>query len=347
MSRRTLTIVLSTALMLVMALAVAGPAPAAPSKAGAKEQARPARIVKYWTPARMANAKPRDFVKTSRGFVPVARGGEKGKPPKGPGDGGDGGGTTSTTVTGASWTQGGPALTGTGKVFFTMAGSNYVCSGATVDDNDRSSYSLVLTAGHCAYDETNGAFATNWMFIPEYDTSPTKTCAGTEHGCWTAVGLVVHNGYASAGGFNSQAIKHDWAFAVVGSGSQGGQLDVRVPDFPIAFDAPSEARYSFGYPAAGKYLGADLVYCAGNVITDGAFSNDTWGLHCDMTGGSSGGPWFKAFDSSARSGVLNSLNSYKYNGGQKKKYMFGPKFGSKTQSVYDAARTATGNKTVN
>jgi len=346
MSRRMLTLVLSTALMLVMALAAAGPAQAAPSKEKAREKARHARVVKYWTPARMANAKPRDFIKTRHGLVPAARGGTPGKPPKDPGDGG-GGGDTSNTVTGASWTSGGPALRGTGKVFFTMAGSNYVCSGATADDKGRASYSLVLTAGHCAFDETNGAFATNWMFIPEYDSAPTRTCGATAQGCWTAVGLVVHNGYASAGGFNSQAIKHDWAFAVVGSGSQGGQLDVKVPDFPIAFDAQSEARYSFGYPAAGKYLGADLVHCAGNVVTDSAFGDATWGLHCDMTGGSSGGPWMKDFDTATKSGVLNSVNSYRYNGGKQKKYMFGPKFGTKTKAVYDAARAATGNKKVN
>jgi len=342
MSRRMLTLVLSTALMLVMALAAAGPAQAAPSKAKAREKAGHARVVKYWTPARLANAEPRDFVKTKRGFVPAARGGDKGKPPKDPGDGGGGGGTT--TVTGASWTAGGPALKGTGKVFFTMDGSNYVCSGATANDKGRSSYSLVLTAGHCAYDETNGAFATNWMFIPQYDSAPTRTCGATAQGCWTAVGLVVHNGYASAGGFNTQAIRHDWAFAVVGNGSQGGQLDVRVPDFPIAFDAKSEARHAFGYPAAGQYLGNDLVYCAGNVISDSALGNDTWGLHCDMTPGSSGGPWFKTFDTTA---MLNSVNSYKYNGGKKKKYMFGPKFDLKTKDVYDAARSATGNKKVN
>ena len=110
----------------------------------------------------------------------------------------------------------------------------------------------MLTAGHCAYDETRGAFATNWMFVPEYDSSPSSTCANTEHGCFTAVALVVHQGYAGAGGFNIQAIKHDWAFAVVGAGSQGGQLDVKVPDFPIGFDAAAEARHAFGYPSSGR-----------------------------------------------------------------------------------------------
>jgi hypothetical protein len=347
MSRRSFSIVVSVVLMLVMALAATGAAQAAPSKAKAAEKAKQARIVKYWTPARMANAKPRDFVKTKRGFVPAARGGKPGKPPKDPGDGGDGGGDGGVQVTGASWTQGGPALAGTGKVFFTMAGNNYQCSGATVDDKSRSSYSLVLTAGHCAYDETNGAFATKWMFVPEYDSSPSGDCSVTEHGCFTASALVVHKQYSSAGGFNSQAIKHDWAFAVVGAGNQGGQLDAKVPYFSIGFDAASEARYSFGYPAQGKYSGSDLVYCAGPVISDSGTGDNTWGLPCDMTPGSSGGPWMRDFNPSAKSGVLNSVNSYKYNGGRYKNYMFGPMFSRKTKAVYDAARTTTSNKTVN
>ena len=49
--------------------------------------------------------------------------------------------------------------TASGKVFFTMAGTRYVCSGAVVNDG-RAAYSLVLTAGHCTYDETGAAFAT-------------------------------------------------------------------------------------------------------------------------------------------------------------------------------------------
>lgn len=338
MRRRSFSVALSTALVLALAAVSAGPAQAASSKA--KERAEHQRIVRYWTPARMAAATPRDFVKTKDGFVPAGKGGvNPNKPPSQPGDSGS---TTSTgTVTGAPWESGGPALRSTGKVFFTMAGRNYVCSGSTVVDGPRAAYSLVLTAGHCAYDETNRAFATNWMFAPEYDTSP-NGCAGAPRGCFTAVALVVHSGYATSGGFNRQAIAHDWAFAVVGTGSKGGQLD-DVAGFPVGFDAPTVEHYSFGYPAAKPYNGRDLIYCAGPVISDSNY--DTWGLACDMTGGSSGGPWMRDFSTTTKSGTLNSLNSYThrlYRG-----YMFGPKFGSKTQAVYTKALTVTANTTVN
>src|SRR5687768_18311327 len=62
------------------------------------------RIVDYWTAERMASAKPRDFVRTARGFEPAA------KPPRPGGSG--------TTVTGASWTKGGAVAQAVGKVYF-------------------------------------------------------------------------------------------------------------------------------------------------------------------------------------------------------------------------------------
>ena len=328
MSRRAITLALSSALILVMALVSAGPAAAASSKA--KEKAERARVVKYWNPKRMANATPRDFVKKNGKFVPAKRGGNK--PDKGPKNpGGDGGSGDGGTVTGASWNSQGPALNATGKVFFTMGGNNYTCSGAAMSDGPRPSYSVVLTAGHCAFDETNGRFATNWMFKPAYDSDP----SGCSEGCYVAKALAVHDGYATSGGFNRAAVEHDWAFAVV-MPYGGNQLDGDgVDEFGIAFTTPlkTDKRYSFGYPAQGKYDGTDLVYCSGPVIEDGSY--DTWGLECDMTPGSSGGPWM--IDFASKSGTLNSVNSYKYRGGPNKAFMFGPKFGPDTKDTRTAA----------
>jgi V8-like Glu-specific endopeptidase len=295
------------------------------------------RIVAFWTPARQKSAIPRDFVRAGDKFVP------RGKP----GGGGSGG------VTGASWNGGGLILKASGKVYFVMGASAYVCSGSVVNDsrNGASGKSLVLTAGHCAYDETNHAFATNWLFIPDYDDGPTlSNCNNTAYGCWTSEGLFVHNGFATAGGFNTQATIHDWAFAVVGNGGKAGasspQLDATVGSFGITYSGISSSQklYAFGYPAAGKYHGNDLTYCAGNIITDNLNDDLTWGMACGMTGGSSGGPWLSSFTESTGIGTLSSLNSYGYSG---IKNMYGPKFNSETQAVYNAANTGTGNHTVN
>ena len=316
-------------LALLAALAIIGiPALAAPAGAAGPSVSRHDQIVAFWTPARLRSAIPRDFVRAGGTFVPKARPG-------------------GTAGTGASWTKGGAILKGSGKVYFVMGSSAYVCSGSVATDS-RTGNSLVLTAGHCAYDEVARRFATNWLFIPEFDSAPTFTCQNTAYGCWTASALVVHNGYASAGGFNSQATAHDFAFAVVGGGGKSGtaQLDATVGSFPISFSGTSAGTlmYAFGYPAAGKYHGNDLTYCFGNIFSDSSNSNLTWGMACGMTGGSSGGPWLKGFNESTGSGTLNSLNSYGYSG---VKNMYGPKFNSNTQAVYNAANGATSNTIVN
>ncbi len=311
----------------------ATPALAAPPSATDAAGAEHDRIVSYWTPARMAAAQPRDYVRTSTGFKPYA-----GKP--------GGGG-----VTGASWTGGGKITQAEGKVYFHMDGGDWQCSG-TVASDSRSTYSLVLTAGHCAYDETNGngslnGFATNWVFVPAWDEQPatfsTRCGNTTKYGCWTATALVVDSGFATAGGFNDQATHHDFAFAVVGAGGfANAQLDTTAGSFGVSVNSISKGTnvYAFGFPAAGKYHGNDLTYCSGTTIEDQYNSNSTWGLACDMTGGSSGGGWLANFDGTGNTGNLGSLNSYGYSG---VKNMYGPKFNSNTTAVYNKANTTTTN----
>ena len=319
-------------------LVAAGSSVAAP---GARQDR--AAIVAYWTPDRVAHAVPRDV--SPKGFRPQAR-------PSGGGGGGGGG------VTGAAWTGGGKVKATTGKVLFTMAGVDYVCSGSVADDTS-SSTSLVLTAGHCVYDESGSGFATNWMFVPDYEdggsivTNPNGThsftCDTTPYGCWTATALVTTtawaNGGASLAGFNE-----DYAFAVMGPGGKTGeskQLDPTVGSNPVAFNQTHPAPvYSFGYPQASPYDGQKLIYCSGTDVRDTWGGTTDFGLNCNMTGGSSGGPWWIGFGSSGSQGSLNSVNSFKYTAGKFVKYMWGPYFDAYTLKTYNAAKTASGNTLV-
>jgi hypothetical protein len=309
------------------ALSVA-PALAADSSAAAA-RAEHQRIVNYWTSERVAAAKPRDFVRTSQGFKPAARPGGSG------------------AVTGASYTGGGPVTQSVGKVFFHMAGGDWQCSGSVANDGNRSGSSLVLTAGHCAVDETTGEFATNWVFIPAWDEQPatfSTACSASKYGCWTATALVAHHSFANAGGFNEQATRYDFAFAVVGAGGKSGtQLDGQFTAFNVTINTVSAGAQmaAFGFPAAGKYHGNDLTWCSGPIFTDASNNNFTWGMACDMTGGSSGGGWLANFSNG--NGALGSLNSYGYSG---VKNMYGPKFNNDTQAVYTAAKSATRNTLV-
>jgi V8-like Glu-specific endopeptidase len=305
----------------------------------AGQAAEHSRIVSHWTEARLRAAVPRDFAFDSvRGFHAVPK--AKPQPP------GGGGGNT----TGASWPNGtGKVYKATGKVYFEMGSSGYVCSGTALSNSRGGTDGVVLTAGHCAYDETARAFAQNWLFIPQFDSSPTFTCASTTFGCWTAKALVVNNGYASAGGFNNQAVRYDWAFAVVGGGGKttGANLDLDATVGNFSHQATEMAlnttASAFGYPAAGKYRGKDLTYCQGPTTRDSNPGTNNYKLACNMTGGSSGGPWFSGFDATGNAGVARSLNSYGYSG---QSFMYGPIFNSTTTSTYNAANSAATNTIV-
>ena len=328
MRRRSMLALIGALALLVIPLV------AAPVGAASRISAEDARVYAYWTTERIASARPRDFGPSGH-LVPRA------KPVGGSG------------VIGASWTGGGDVVKKTGKVYFSMGGGNWQCSGSVIADS-RSGFSTVLTAGHCAIDETTGEFATNWVFIPSWDTKPASFSTAcntnaTQYGCWRALGLYVHFGFADAGSFNDQAVTHDWAFAVVANGSSSGQLDTTVGGgYALSANTitTSSRVQPFGYPAAGKYHGNDLTWCAGSPSVDVTTRNvpeqKTWGVVCDMTGGSSGGPWFIGLTESGtgagNGGVVVSLNSYGYSG---VKNMYGPNFNSQTTTTLSTAQTGT------
>lgn len=288
------------------------------------------RVVRYWTPDRVTGARPRDF---DRPLAPQAK----------PGGGGGGGGGSTTAVKGATWTGGGLVKLTTGRVLFTLSGVDYVCSGSVVSDGSTAgATSLILTAGHCVYDDAADVFATNWMFVPDYGTARTFNCDAASFGCWTAQSLVTTSAWQS-GDFNE-----DYAFAVVGPGGKTGQsnqLDATVGAQEISFllSHPREV-FAFGYPVAKRYTGQTLIYCSGTTVADTFGGSTDYGLACDMTGGSSGGPWLANFDRATGRGTLTSVNSFKYYA--LSQYMFGPYFDAYGQKTYAAALAATGNTLV-
>jgi hypothetical protein len=328
--RKRLALVLAPILLLAIlpgSVAAGGPGDTA-AKAAAREHAR---VLAYWTPERIRNAQPRDFIRDAAGsFKQVAR-------PSKPGGGG------SSVVTGASYPN--PSNPATddvyrlvGRALFNLGGSDYVCSGTVVRDTD-SNTSLVLTAGHCVMENDGRTTATNWMFIPQFDSSPTYTCGSTTHGCWSGTRIYGDTEFLASGSFNDAAVAHDWAFVRVGPGGKTGstQLD-SIGSYGLAAPGLSlgSTAGAYGYPAAGRYKGKDLTYCRGPVSEDARVATLTWGLACNMTGGSSGGGWILGDAKDDTKGVLVSVNSYGYGG---LAYMFGPKFNVETNTAYTAAKS--------
>lgn len=204
-----------------------------------------------------------------------------------------------------------------GKVFFTLGGQNYVCSGNAVSSANEST---VATAGHCL-NEGPGAFATNFIFVPAYENG------AAPYGKWTARSYFAPTQWSSNGD-----MAYDTGFAVMNTLNNQTLTDV-VGGSGVAFNQARGLTYkSFGYPAARPFNGETLKSCTGTAAPD---TNNpqfgTQGIPCDMTGGSSGGPWFIGTGSS---GTQNSINSYGYSGTS---VMYGPYWGTVIQATYTSA----------
>jgi len=333
MKRRLLAVAASAALALGLPATTAG-ATDSPGNGGgngpdievreaATTQAENDRIVRYWTPARMRAARSADILvsdrDTSGADGTVATGAPRVVgPQRKPGGGGSGAG-----FQGGYYEGGGTVTRTTGKVFFTLGGTNYVCSGSSVSAANRD---LVLTAGHCL-NEGPGAYATNWAFVPGYDDG------ARPHGTFTARMLVTTSQWANQGDFD-----YDVAFAVMNPVG-GTDLADTVGTQGIGFNLPrGEYVHAFGYPHASPYDGSDIAWCHGTVVQDTFGGSQDQGLDCNMTGGSSGGPWFRSYDTASGVGTLTSVNSFKYRAGRYKSYMFGPYLGSVAQNLYGQAQ---------
>jgi hypothetical protein len=296
--RRT-SAVLAAALLAAAGLATANGAASAASgpRAGEDRGRAHQRVVDYWTPGRMAAAVPRGMQRSQAA-------------PDTPGKGGKGGGSTDT-VTGATWTRtGAPVEKTTGRVFFIMGGVKYVCSGSAVAGGRRG-VNLVLTAGHCLWDDVDG-WASFLMFIPGYHE-------GAEpYGRWTAESVYTTRAWTKDG----HAWTDDTGVAVVNGDEPflADTLGVTLPAVRTDLDRTAlegQTFSAFGYPSAQKYNGQTLTYCQGPPAHsfDGV---DSLSIECDMTGGSSGGPWYDEKDGV---GEIVSVNSYGY---YRVKRMFGP-----------------------
>jgi hypothetical protein len=255
-----------------------------------------ASIASYWTPQRMRAATPADTVRTKSGKAAK-------KPSAYP--------FNSYEVTS---TYGQAPTSTNGKVFFTLGGTNYVCSGTALLSGNKS---VVWTAGHCV-NQGPGAFATNWSFVPAYKDGSAPM------GKFPARQLLTTTPWRTAGDFG-----YDLGAAVVAPVGGRSLTDVAGGE-GIAFNYARKQQFqSHGYPAASPFTGQRLWVCDSPWGTDDTSASPaTMGIGCDMTGGSSGGGWIVGSS-------LYSVNSYGYS--NQRDVMYGPYQGSVAQSLYNQA----------
>ncbi|HWG02134.1 MAG TPA: trypsin-like peptidase domain-containing protein [Trebonia sp.] len=306
----------------------AAPRPAAgrgPGAVAAHAAARTTRAQsaagQYWTPARMAAAVPADALAVTAPQTaarPSAASREAWL---------DG----NSLGAGLRWAHGGAVQRTLGKVFFTLNGMNYVCSGAAIKSPRAE---MVLTAAHCANDG-DGHWAANWTFVPGY------AGGGEPYGSYTARRFYVPARWSGATDGSAQSEEYDVAFVTVNpaalSGTPtGARADQLTGGQAVAFgSAPAGGfpAYVFGYPSEPPYSGQYANYCAGQALP--ASPGGTAQLHCGMTAGDSGGPWFADFNPRTGTGTIVAVTTYKFS--DDSSVLYGTELGAGARALYDEA----------
>ncbi|MFF3454706.1 trypsin-like serine peptidase [Streptomyces sp. NPDC002730] len=275
----------------------------------------------FWTSERMRNATPLDLIQAAPGSIRAPRSGSKETvvPPTAVSPAAVS--PTAFPQAGGAWTGGGAVVKTSGRVFFTFQGRTASCSGDSVTSQNGST---VITAGHCV--KYQGSWHTNWVFVPAYNNGQAP------YGQWSATKTFSTDQWVA-----SEDINYDVGLAVVAP-LNGNKLADTVGAQGLSFNGGyNKPMYAFGFPAAAPYDGTKLIYCSGNSSKDFLFSKDH-SLGCNMTGGSSGGPWFTSFSEATGTGLQASVNSFGYTFLPNR--MFGPYFGNEAKAVYDKAQSS-------
>jgi V8-like Glu-specific endopeptidase len=229
-------------------------------------------------------------------------------------------------TTSAQWQGGGAVARTTGKIFFTLSGTDYVCSGSSVASANSD---VAVTAGHCVTDGS-GNWATNWTFVPGYSNG------NAPYGSFTARRFFVASQWTTSANED-----YDVAFAALNTASPDGvpvHVVSAVGGMGVAFGTQEGQVDAFGYPSEPPYNGASLYYCAGGTSPDPYHATSDMGLDCAMTEGSSGGPWLSGFNGSTGVGTITSVSSFKYD--DSSNMMYGTTFGASARSLYNQAARA-------
>jgi V8-like Glu-specific endopeptidase len=224
-----------------------------------------------------------------------------------------------------------------GKVFFSVtsvvARYDYQCSGTAVKAPSRS---LVITAGHCSYDQATlslgGNAVRNWVFVPAYSDGhapfgkwPGQTTATQQ---WRSSSPTI----SPTGDIVGGDLRFDVGAGTVGR-LHGQTLQSVVGGRRIAFNKSRNRTYhAFGYPAENPFNGKTEFACDSPLTgSDGSSGQPAdLAIRCDMTGGASGGGWVDG------KGRLLSVTSYSRGGDPNT--LYGPYFGNEIQAFYNSVK---------
>jgi V8-like Glu-specific endopeptidase len=226
-----------------------------------------ARVLRFWTPARMRNARPLDLA-TGGGTAGAASASLAPNPTVVP----------DTTI---------PPFTVIGRIFVRQGGLTGSCSGTAIDSPSRQ---LVLTAGHCVntgpLDRKRHSIWSRFLeFVPAYDDGVVPFGAFVaQRGKVFALRQWVRGGNPNfdMGAFltSPNASGQNVADAVGGGAS-------------VVFGQDRHQQFqTFGYPGeSGQMMECDAPYLGDDALTFPFPGPPTMAIRCGWRPGASGGGW--------------------------------------------------------
>ncbi|MGW0599241.1 trypsin-like serine peptidase [Streptomyces sp. NPDC002776] len=241
-----------------------------------------------------------------------------------------------------------------GKVFFDSPDGPAVCSGTVIKDvNHPGKSNLVWTAGHCVHAGGAGGWYRNIVFVPAYNDlgKSEAQLAGANateiapYGNWWADWAATSDEWIQGGSATGGAgAAYDYSVLHVKPEQGSKSLEETVgAALDVDFSAPSATESgtmgAWGYPAAPPYNGQQMFKC---LDRPGRFSlNPTlptmYRIGCTMTGGSSGGGWFRVVDGETKLVSNTSI------GPEDNTWLAGPQLGESAEALYqDMSKTYGG-----
>jgi hypothetical protein len=271
--------------------------------AAAGAQPTPRQVERFWTPRRMAAARPLEMKvgDDGRGAVRLGR-----RPRVA---------SASYSLVGSPET---PPYAWNGRLFLRQGGEEGFCSATAIDSPTRR---LVLTAGHCVYGEPREGRPPTWStyleFVPGFDQGAAPFGTFVLSGRPKALPGWIKDGNPDydIGAFLTEPNAEGVAVAdAVGGGAT------------IVTDQSRHQRFeTFGYPGATERMRTCVSgYAGDDPVTATLAGPTTLSVRCDWAPGASGGAWLLEGGTQ-----IDGLNSYIDEvDGEKRTY--GPYFSAST-----------------
>jgi V8-like Glu-specific endopeptidase len=278
------------------------------------DAAAAADVAAYWTEERMANAVDMDLVRPDTGKQPHRAAKPNGPagslPPAAP--------TVPSAKDVTIQLNESPIV---GKVFLTWPGrGNGSCSASAINSGKKR---LVITAGHCVHGGRGGPWFTNWQFVPRYRSGVRP------FGTWSARQLTARTAW-----INDSNSDEDMGIAIMNNNGANQRIVDVVGGHGLHWNFGYNTFVTIlGYPAEPPFTGELQYFCQGNTWNGHGQQVRAW---CNMTGGSSGGPWLHDYNDANGLGYVNSVVSHRHGDPAQ---MDGPYFDNDIKGLFDFAES--------